>query len=231
MHDDTSGSSTVVNNDVTNNGIYGDDGDLIAGGYIVRTNCIFEWLAEAGDGSNWSGAQSPVLSNISGRFGRSDNGGSARILQPATLPSLSMQMGGVGGLSGFNLGLGSPGLGGMPGGLNMAQLAQLNAAGMNPFNMNMLGMANLSVMGIFPEAQLLAAQIFAAGGGFGQPGLALGGIAGFAGLQWYGAGDAGYGGPGRSGGRHQRANGKSGSSSASERTAARRKTKISTRQY
>ena len=116
----------------------------------------------------------------------------------------------------------------------MAQLAQPNAAGMNPFNMNMLGMANLSAMGIFPEAQLLAAQISAAGGGFGQPGLALGGIAGFAGLQWYGAGDAGYGGPGRSGGHHQRtasANGKSGSSSASEGTAARRKTKISTRQY
>ena len=62
--------------------------------------------------------------------------------------------------------------------------------------------------------QLLAAQISAAGGGFGQSGLALSGIAGFAGLQWYGAGDAGWGGPGRSGGRSPglSANSKSGSS-------------------
>jgi hypothetical protein len=43
-------------------------------------------------------------------------------------------------------------------GLNMAQLTQLNRmnAGMNPFNMNMLGMANLSTMGILPKAQSLA---------------------------------------------------------------------------
>ena len=53
-----------------------------------------------------------------------------------------MQMGGVGGVGGFNLGLGSPGPGGMLGGLNMAQLAQLDVGGMDPFNMNMLGMAN-----------------------------------------------------------------------------------------
>ena len=84
-------------------------------------------------------------------------------------------------VGGFNLRLGSPGLGGMPNGLNIVQLAQLN--GMNPFNMNMLGMANLSAIGISPEAQLLAAQIAAAGGGFGQQGLAgLGDIGGFAGL-------------------------------------------------
>ena len=38
---------------------------------------------------------------------------------------------------------------------------------MNPFNTNMLGMANLIATGISPEAQLLAAQITAAGGGFG----------------------------------------------------------------
>ena len=61
--------------------------------------------------------------------------------------------------------VGSPGLGGMPNGLSMAQLAQLNGmSGMNPFSMNMLGIANLSAMGISPEAQLLAAQIAAAGG-------------------------------------------------------------------
>ena len=119
-------------------------------------------------------------------------------------------------VGGFNLRLGSPGLGGMPNGLNIVQLAQLN--GMNPFNMNMLGMANLSAIGISPEAQLLAAQIAAAGGGFGQQGLAgLGGIGGFAGLQGgMGGGGAGRGGPGRSGGRSPglSANGKSGSSSS-----------------
>ena len=51
----------------------------------------------------------------------------------------------------------------------------------------MLGMANINAMGISPEAQLLATQIPTAGGGFGPSGLVLGGIAGFAGLQWYGA--------------------------------------------
>lgn len=86
------------------------------------------------------------------------------------------------GVGGFNLGLGSPGLGGMPSGLSMAQLVQLNAVGMNPFsNMNMLGMANL-------------------------PGLAgLGGMGGFAGMQSGISGGTvvvlGHGGPGRSGGR------------------------------
>jgi SAM domain (Sterile alpha motif) len=74
--------------------------------------------------------------------------------------------------------------------------------GMNPFgvNMNMLGMANLSAMGISPEAQLLAAQIAAAGGGFGQPGLGVGaGLGSFGGLGNIGNGLRG--GPGRSGGR------------------------------
>ena len=115
MHDNTSGSFTAVNNGVTNNGVYGDDGGLIAGGgHIVRTNCIFEWFAEAGGGSNWSGAHNPALSNTSSRFGGSDNGNSAMVQQQAALASLSMQMGGVSGVGGFNLGLGSPGLGGCP---------------------------------------------------------------------------------------------------------------------
>ena len=77
--------------------------------------------------------------------------------QQAALSGLGMSV------DGFNLGLGPPGLGAMPNGLNMTQLAQLN--GMNPFgvDMNMLGTANLSAMGISPEARLLAAQIAAAG--------------------------------------------------------------------
>ena len=49
--------------------------------------------------------------------------------------------------------------------------------------MNMLSMANLSVMGISPEAHLLAAQIAAAAGGFGQSGLGVGaGLGTFGGL-------------------------------------------------
>ena len=102
----------------------------------------------------------------------------------------------------------------MPGGLNMAQLAQLNAACMNPLHMNLLGVANLSAMGISPKAQLLAAQIAAAAGGFGQTDLGLGGgLGGFVGMQEDGSG---RGGPGRSGGRSPglSANGKSGSSSS-----------------
>jgi len=98
--------------------------------------------------------------------------------QQAALAGLGM------GVGGFNLGLTSPALAGMQNGLSMAKLAQLNGMnGMNPFgvNMNMLGMANLNAMGITPEAQLLAAQIAAAGGGFGQHGLGLGGFGGLQG--------------------------------------------------
>jgi hypothetical protein len=98
----------------------------------------------------------------------------------------------------------------MSNGLNMAQLAQLNGMtgmnmGTNPFSMDKLGMANLSAMGISPEAQLLAAQIAAAGGGFG-------------GLQ------SGNRGPTRSGGRSPglSANGKSGSSSAGNGSSAKK---------
>jgi len=66
----------------------------------------------------------------------------------------------------------------------------------------MLGMANLSAMGISPVAQLLAAQIAAAGGGFGQPGLGVGaGLGTFGGLGGIGGHNGLRGGPGRSGGR------------------------------
>ena len=84
----------------------------------------------------------------------------------------------------LGFGLGSPRMGGMPGGLNMTELAELNVAGMNAFNMNMHGMANLNVTGIHYQrcnssrrrAQLLLEA--------GQPGLAgIGGIGGFVGLQ------------------------------------------------
>ena len=202
MHE--GGSSGTTNNGVTNNGVYGDDGDLISGQHAPGAGRVQSGSSRGGGlrnggggggGSTWSGAQSPALSNTSGRFGGSDDGSNAMAAahQQAALAGL--------GMGGFNLGLTSPGLG-MPNGLNMAQLAQLNGMnGMNPFNMNMLGMANLSAMGISPEAQLLAAQIAAAGGGFGQPGLGLGGgLGGFGGMQ-SGIGNGLRGGPNRSGGR------------------------------
>jgi hypothetical protein len=155
---DNSVSSTAVNDGVTNNGIYGDDGDLISGQHAPGVGRVPNASSRGGSGlrngggggsRNWSGAQSPAPSNTSGRFCGSDDGSSAMAAahQQAALANLGM------GVGRFNLGLGSPGLGGMPNGLNMAQLAQLNRmnAGMNSFNMNMLGMANLSAMGISPE--------------------------------------------------------------------------------
>ena len=118
------------------------------------------------------------------------------------------------GINGFNLRLGSPTLAGMPNGLSMAQLVQLNGMnGMNSFgfDMNMLGTANLSAMGITPEAQLLAAQIATAGGGLGQPGLGVGpSLGSFGGLQGGIGGDGLGGGSGRSGGRSPGLGGKGG---------------------
>jgi hypothetical protein len=217
---------------VTNNGVYDDDGDLISSQHAQGLGCVPSASSRGGSGSlqnsgcsNWSGARSPALSNISGRFGGSGDGSSAMAAahQQAALANLGM------GVGGFNLGLTSPGLG-MPNGLNIAQLAQLNGmtemnGGMNPFNMNMLGMANLSAMGISPEAQLLAAQIAAAGGGFGQANLAgLGGLGGFGGMQSGIGGNNGLRGPSRSGGRSLglSANGKSGSSSAGNGSSAKK---------
>jgi hypothetical protein len=190
-------TNTAVPPVPSNNGIYGDDGDLIQGqaqqGPGGRTQGGS--ARSLRNGGTWSAAQSPALSNTSGRFGGSDDGSNAMAAaaqQQAALAGLGM------GVGGFNLGLASPALAGMPNGLNMAQLAQLN--GINPFgvNMNVLNMAN--AMGISAEAQLLAAQIAAAGGGFGQPGLGIGaGLGTFGGLQNGGGGQRS--GPSRSGGR------------------------------
>ncbi|KAF5382505.1 hypothetical protein D9615_003061 [Tricholomella constricta] len=104
-----------------------------------------------GGPGGWSGTRSPALSNASSnRFGGNDD--NANNLNG--MNGLGMPMG----VGGFNMGLGSPGMG-MP----MPGLAGM--APMNPFNMNML-------MGLTPEAQLLAAQM--AVNGFGQPGGWLG---------------------------------------------------------
>lgn len=198
----------------SNNGVYGDDGDLIHGqgqqaGARVQGGSARN--LRNGNGSAWSGSHSPALSNNSGRFGGSDDGSSAMAAaaqQQAALAGLGM------GVGGFNLGLGSPALAGMQNGLSMAQLAQLNGMnGINPFgvNMNMLNMANLNAMGLTAEAQLLAAQIAAAGGGFGQPGLG-GGLGTFGGLQGGIGGSGSRNGPGRSGGRSPGAGSNKGSS-------------------
>ncbi|KAH8987215.1 hypothetical protein EDB86DRAFT_3105112 [Lactarius hatsudake] len=185
MHD----SSSRSNNGVTNNGVYGDDGDLIQGHHargVGRVQSSSSRGLRNGGGGTWSGGQSPALSNSSGRFGGSDDGSNAMTVahQQAALAGLGMSVGG------FNLGLGSPGLTGMPNGLNMAQLAQLNGMnGMNLFNMNM-NMLNL------------AAGIAAAGGGFGQPGLGVGaGLGTFGGMQGGISSNGLHGGSGRSGGR------------------------------
>jgi len=196
---DSSGnnSTTAVPSGSSNHGVYGDDGELIQG-QAQQGRIQGGSSRNLRNGSAWSGSQSPALSNASGRFGGSDDGSNAMAAaaqQQAALAGLGM------GVGGFNLGLGSPALAGLPNGLTVAQLAQLNGMnGMNPFgvNMNMLGMANLNAMGLTAEAQLLAAQIAAAGGGFGQPGLGIGA----AGLGAFGLPGGGQrGGPGRSGGR------------------------------
>jgi hypothetical protein len=207
----SNGNAAAAASGTSNNGIYGDDGDLIQGqGQQAPGGRVQGGSARSlrnGNGGAWSGAHSPALSNNSGRFGGSDDGNTAMAAaaqQQAALAGLGM------GVGGFNIGLGSPALAGMQNGLSMAQLAQLN--GINPFgvNMNMLGMANLNAMGLTAEAQLLAAQIAAAGGGFGQPGLS--GLGNFGGLPG-GMGGAGQrNGPGRSGGRSPGAGSNKGSS-------------------
>ncbi|KAI0060387.1 hypothetical protein BV25DRAFT_1992943 [Artomyces pyxidatus] len=165
------GNASASDTGSQSNGVYGDDGDLISAQQQQQQQQQ-QPARQQGQGQRnparnlnagnnafgpggWSGARSPALSNVSsGRFG-SDDGGLAGL-----------------GMGGFNLGMGSPGLGmGLPNGngLGMAGLAGMGQ--INPFNMNMnmLNMANLSAMGISPEAQLLAAQMAASN--FGQPGM------------------------------------------------------------
>ncbi|KAI0823153.1 hypothetical protein BC628DRAFT_1384910 [Trametes gibbosa] len=111
-------------------------------------------LSAFGGQAGWGGARSPALSNTSGRY--SDDG----------------SMNGLG-MGGFNMGMGNPGLAGLPGtgGFNMAALAAAGMAPVSPFN-GMFNMNNLAAMGVTPE-QMLAMQMAAAGqlGQLGQPGL------------------------------------------------------------
>ncbi|KAH9012273.1 hypothetical protein EDB85DRAFT_2223722 [Lactarius pseudohatsudake] len=179
VHDSSRGS----NNGGTNNGMYGDDGDLIQGHYAPGVGHVQSGSSRGqrnGGGGTWSGAQSPALSNTSGGFGGNDDGSNAMAAahQQAALTDLGM------GVSGFSLGLGSPGLAGMQGSI---------------WRNSRSWMASIRITS---EAQLLAARIAAAGGGFGQPGLGLGaGLGSFGGLQGGIGGNGLCGGSGRSGGR------------------------------
>ncbi|KAN0129803.1 hypothetical protein V8E53_012373 [Lactarius tabidus] len=159
---DNNGSSIAVNDGVTNNGVYGDDDDLISG----RSGS----LRNGGGGSSWSGAQSPVLSNTSGPLTEATTAA-------ARWPShTSKQQSGASGWASASSALTRLSqLRHAESGLNMAQLAQMN--GMNPFDMNILAMVNLNATGIPAKAQLLAAQTTPVAGEFGQPGLAVVGIA------------------------------------------------------
>jgi hypothetical protein len=161
-----------------NGGVYGDDGNLLASGQNgngQQQNQARGGIRNASGTSNnnnnngggftgaggagWAGARSPALSNVSSnRFGGNDDGGNLN----NPMNGLGMQMG----IGGFNLGMGSPGLG-MSNGMGMQGLAGMGPV--SPFNMNML-----AAMGIPPEAQLLAAQMAAANTFANQPGGWLG---------------------------------------------------------
>ncbi len=80
VHDSSSGS-TVVNNGVTNNGVYSDDGDLLSSqGHHAPSVVVSKGSSRSlrnGGGGTWFGAQSPALSNKSYHFGGSDDGSNA----------------------------------------------------------------------------------------------------------------------------------------------------------
>ena len=59
MHDNTSGGLAAVNNGVTNNGVHGDDGDLVSG-HRASSRGGSGGSLRYGGGSNWSGARSPA---------------------------------------------------------------------------------------------------------------------------------------------------------------------------
>lgn len=149
MSNDGRDNNNQTHSNGASNAIYDDNGNLIVPG---ANNQYQQGRRNVSGGSNngfggpggWSGTRSPALSNTSSnRFGGNEDNGAHNGMN-----GLGMQMGG-----GFNMGMGSPTMG-----MSMPGLAGMTP--MNPFNMNML-------MGLTPEAQLLAAQMAASG--FGQP--------------------------------------------------------------
>ena len=106
------GSSGSASDGVTNNGVYGEDGDLISSHHVPGVGRVQNASSRGGGfrnggggGGTWSGAQSPTLSNTSSCFGGSDDGSNsmAAAQQQAALAGLRT--------GGFNLVLTSPGLG------------------------------------------------------------------------------------------------------------------------
>src|SRR6266404_8848778 len=86
----------------SNNGVYGDDRDLISGqGLHAHGHISWGPTRSLRNSGTWSGALSPTLSDTPGRFGGSDDGGSALTAtqQHAVLTGLGM------GVGGFNQGL------------------------------------------------------------------------------------------------------------------------------
>lgn len=161
-------SKNETNNQGQNNTVYDDSGNPVGmtNGQQNQQRTVSGGMRSAsgangnffpGNNPAWAGARSPALSNVSsGRFG-SDDGGLAG-LNPG----------------GFNVGMPSPGLG-----VNMA--ASLATMGhLSPYNM--LHMANLGVL--TPEAQLMAAQLAAAGGFMPQ---GMNGMNGMNGINPFGA--------------------------------------------
>lgn len=91
--------------------------------------------------------------------------------------------------SGPAFGFGSPGLGGMPCGLSMAQLAGVTErCRADSTSMNILGMANLSAMGIYFQRRNSlqgGSRLLLEAAGLDSRALrVVGGIGGFAGCRW-----------------------------------------------
>ncbi|KAH8994157.1 hypothetical protein EDB86DRAFT_3243981 [Lactarius hatsudake] len=179
MHDGSSGS----NNGVTNNDVYGDDGDLIQGHHAPGVGRVQSGSPRGlrnGGGGTWSAEATTEatrwLRRISKLRWRVSGWTSADSISERSLPDL-------------------------PNELNTVQLAQLNGMnGVNPFNVNM-NTLNLAAIGALPETQLLAAQIADTGGGFGllELGFGMNGLRG--GSRRSGGRSPGLGGGGSAGGR------------------------------
>lgn len=146
-----------------NAGVYDNDGNLVSqggnnqqqrrnvnGGGLNSNNAGPNGAFGVGNGQpqqgwNPNGSRSPALSNSSGRFGGSDDGSMV----------VNNGVNGLGIPNGFGMGMGmaSPGLGMPMPGMGVGGMGQ-----MSPFNM-------MNMMGMSPEAQLLAAQMAASGFG------------------------------------------------------------------
>jgi hypothetical protein len=193
-----------------NNAVYDNDGNLISsgpqggqqnaqsqrGGLGVGARNAGNPNVNGGLGGGWGNSgvgalRSPALSSVSsGRFTNED----------AAAAAAAQHLGGLNpnAFAGA-MGMPSPSLAGM---------GMPGLAGLSPLQMNMLGMANLNTLsgmngmngmaGLSPEvqAQLIAAQMAAAGGGFMPPGLNPFGMAGMAGQGGMGLGGMRVGGMG-----------------------------------